>query len=62
MYYPRINAQQGSRIVTDAFAGYNHNLRIADGAGSRRSVPLELYFTENLSTRRYPLLCPREKG
>ena len=60
MYYPRINAQQSSRIVTDSFAGYNHNLKISDGLGSsRRSAPLELYNTKNLSTRRYPLLCPR---
>lgn len=62
MYYPRINAQQGSRVVTDVFAGYNHNLRIADGASlSGKKVPLELYFTENLSTRKYPLLSPRKK-
>ena len=62
MYYPRINAQQSSRIVTDTFAGYNHNLRIADGASlSGKKVPLELYFTENLSTRQYPLLSPRKK-
>ena len=62
MYYPRINDQQTQRIVTDVFAGYNHNLRIADGVStSKRNVPLELYHTENLSTRRYPLLCPREQ-
>lgn len=62
MYYPRINAQQGNRVVTDVFAGYNHNLRIADGASlSGKKVPLELYFTENLSTRQYPLLSPRKK-
>ncbi|MBQ2558918.1 MAG: hypothetical protein II553_07905, partial [Lachnospiraceae bacterium] len=62
MYYPRIQAGSQSRIVTDVFAGYNHNLKIADGISSaNRSVPLELYDTQNMSTRRYPMLCPRKK-
>jgi len=62
MYYPQIKAGQKDRLVTDVFAGYNHNLRITDGvSSSRRKIPLELYDTKNLSTRRYPLLCPREK-
>ena len=62
MYYPQIKAGQKDRLVTDVFAGYNHNLRITDGvSSSRRKIPLELYDTKNMSTRRYPLLCPREK-
>lgn len=57
MKYPNLNqvSSSGSRAskeITDVFAGYNHNLRIADG---------EFFDTENLSNDSYPLLSSRKK-
>lgn len=49
---PTFNENSTSRVVTDTFAGYNHNLKIADG---------EFYDTGNLSSKYYPLLSTREK-
>ncbi len=50
---PRLRLQDptnAQRIVTDTFAGYNHNLKIRDG---------EFYHTENMTTEHYPMLANR---
>lgn len=52
MRYPFLNELPTSRTVTDAWMGYNHNLRIGEG---------ELYDMENLSSDRFPVLAPRKK-
>lgn len=52
MYYPYLNARQSSRVMTDTFAGYNHNTKIADG---------EFYETKNLTTQYYPMLANRPR-
>ena len=52
MSYPRLSAQRGGRVVVDTFAGYNHNLKIADG---------EFYNTKNLTTQHYPMLANRKR-
>lgn len=51
-YYPKLNQRATSRQIVDAFAGYNHNLRIRDG---------EFYDTKNLTTQYYPMLANRHK-
>lgn len=51
MELPRLNPIQSARAVTEAFRGYNHNLRIADG---------EWYDMENITGRYYPVLSPRK--
>jgi len=62
MFYPQMNIHSRSRTVTDTFAGYDHNLKIADGVRTgRNAVPLELYDDTNLSTRQYPLLTTRQR-
>ncbi len=50
MKYPELSAPAQEQLVTDTFAGYNHNLRIADG---------EFYEMENLTSDYYPLLSQR---
>lgn len=52
MRYPELTAPAQSEMVTDTFAGYNHNLRIGDG---------EFYEMENLTSSHYPLLSQRER-
>lgn len=52
MRYPFLNELPTSRTVTEAWMGYNHNLRIGEG---------ELYDMENLSSDRFPVLAPRKK-
>ena len=52
MRYPELTAPAQSELVTDTFAGYNHNLRIGDG---------EFYEMENLTSSYYPLLSQRER-
>ena len=47
---PNLQGGASTRVVTDAFRGRNHNIRIADG---------ELYETYNLSADHYPLLSTR---
>ncbi len=47
---PRIKVHAKSRDIVDAFGGYNHNLRIADG---------EFYDMRNMSSTDYPVLSPR---
>ena len=51
-YLPQIIAAPQSKDVTDTFYGYNHKLKI--GAG-------EMYHTENLSTRDFPMLSTRKR-
>lgn len=52
MSYPKLNTRQGIRSMIDTFAGYNHNLRIADG---------EFYDTKNLTTKYFPMLANRSR-
>ena len=49
---PKLGYEYTERVVTDSFAGYNHQLRIAEG---------EFYDMKNLSSARYPLLSNRKK-
>lgn len=51
MYYPKLAKRQSSRQLIDAFAGYNHNLRIGDG---------EFYETKNLTNEFYPMFSNRK--
>ena len=51
MELPKINPIQTARAVTEAFRGYNHNLRIADG---------EWFDMENVTGRFYPVMSPRK--
>ena len=52
MKYPSTVYSTPSRLFTDSFFGYNHNLKIGDG---------EWYDTTNLSTNNYPLMSQRPK-
>ena len=52
MYYPRLEPQVQSRLFTETFGGYNHNMKIYSG---------EWYETKNLTSDRFPLLSQREK-
>lgn len=52
MRYPTIPVRSASRDMIDAFRGYNHNLRIADG---------EFYDMKNMTSDFYPVLSPRGK-
>ena len=49
---PYINNNSSDRIMTEEFLGYDHNLKIADGA---------FYDTQNLSSEHAPLLADRKK-
>lgn len=49
---PQISAPSAQNVITDTFLGYNHNIKIGPG---------EMYDTENISTKYYPLLAPRGK-
>ena len=51
-FYPKLKQGRTTRVMIDAFLGYNHNPKIADG---------EFYETLNLSNRYYPLLATRQK-
>ena len=51
-YYPKLKQGKATRVMMDAFLGYNHNPKIADG---------EFYETLNLSNRYFPLLTTRQK-
>ena len=51
MEYPTLNVKQKSRQMSDAFLGYNHNLRIGDG---------EFYDMKNMTSDYYPVLAPRK--
>ena len=50
MEYPTLNVKQKSRQMSDAFYGYNHNLRINDS---------EFYDMKNMTSDYYPVLAPR---
>ena len=52
MEYPTLYVKQKSRQMTDAFMGYNHNLRIGDA---------EFYDMKNMTSDHYPVLAPRDK-
>jgi hypothetical protein len=52
MEYPTLNVKQKSRQMSDAFLGYNHNLRISDS---------EFYDMKNMTSDYYPVLAPRKK-
>ena len=49
---PQLDYEYNERSVTDVFAGYDHRLKIADGA---------LFDMENMSSAQYPLLANRKK-
>ena len=50
MEYPTLNVKQKYRQMSDAFLGYNHNLRIGDS---------EFYDMKNMTSEYYPVLAPR---
>ena len=50
MEYPILNVKQKSRQMSDAFLGYNHNLRIGEN---------EFFDMKNLTSDYYPVLAPR---
>ena len=52
MRLPKMQEIPTSRVLIDAFGGYNHNLRIGDG---------EFYDMTNLTSSDYPVLSPRPK-
>ena len=52
MKLPQIKQTAQSRDLTDTFLGYNHRLKIQPG---------EFYFTQNLTTRDYPMLSTRRR-
>lgn len=53
MAYLPVLAESGTtRLLTEIFTGYDHNLKIADGAW---------YEEKNLSSVSYPLFSPRQK-
>ena len=47
MRLPILESGNTSRHVTDVFSGYDHRLKIADGA---------FFDTKNLSSQHYPLM------
>ena len=51
MEYPTLYVKGKSTQVTDAFAGYNHNLRINEN---------EFYDMQNMTSDCYPVLAPRK--
>ncbi|MBQ2938975.1 MAG: hypothetical protein IJE00_01255 [Clostridia bacterium] len=51
-YRPLIQPIAKSTVAIDAFGGYDHNLRIADGS---------LYDMKNLTSDNYPVLTPRKR-
>ena len=51
MEYPTLYVKQKSRQMSDAFLGYNHNLRISDS---------EFYDMKNMTSDYYPVLAPRK--
>jgi hypothetical protein len=52
MEYPTLYVKEKSRQMSDAFYGYNHNLRINDN---------EFYDMKNMTSDHYPVLAPRKK-
>ena len=52
MEYPTLYVKDKSRQMSDAFLGYNHNLRISEN---------EFYDMKNMTSDYYPVLSPRKK-
>lgn len=52
MRLPKMNELSKTRIMTDTFGGYNHNLKIGDG---------EFFDMENMTSDYFPILSPRGK-
>ena len=52
MEYPILKVKEKARQMTDAFLGYNHNLRISDG---------EFFEMENMTSDYYPVLATTPK-
>ena len=52
MEFPTLIVKQKSRQMSDAFLGYNHNLRISEN---------EFYDMKNLTSDSYPVLSPRKQ-
>ena len=52
MFYPKLTEQRQQTLTTEAFLGYDHNLKLSDG---------EFYDMENLTSDSYPLLAPRAR-
>lgn len=50
-FFPTINVPDEKRIFTNTFAGYNHNLKIADG---------EFFDEQNMCSDDYPVLSSRK--
>ena len=50
MFYPKLTEQRQQTRTTEAFLGYDHDLKLSDG---------EFYDMENLTSDCYPLLAPR---
>ena len=51
MYYPSLKKKRTQQVVTNVFEGINRAEEIRDGQFERAM---------NLSTREYPMLCPRK--
>ena len=52
MFYPKLTEQRQQTLTTEAFLGYDHNLKLSDG---------EFYDMESLTSGSYPLLAPRAR-
>ena len=52
MEYPTLKVKAKSRQMSDAFLGYNHNLRIGEN---------EFYDMKNMTSDFYPVLSPRKQ-
>ena len=51
MFYPALRRKNAQQVVSNEFRGINRAERINDGEFAR---------ARNLSTREYPMLCPRK--
>ena len=51
-FYPKLTEQRQQTLTTEAFLGYDHNLKLSDG---------EFCDMENLTSDSYPLLAPRAR-
>ena len=52
MEYPTLYVKEKSRQMSEAFQGYNHNLRISEN---------EFYDMKNMTSDYYPVLAPRKQ-
>ena len=52
MYLPKLNAPDASKVMTEVFYGYNHNLRMQQG---------ESYEQKNMTCDNYPVLTQRKR-